>query len=80
MQAAIATLYDEAIIVKNALDNAAKERDKHRADLQEAHKRAVEVANDIDEQNSQHDKEREQQIKVNNKFVLASIYKFNLRN
>ena len=51
MQAAIATLYDEAIIVKNALDNVAKERDKCRADLQEAHKRAVEVANEIDEQN-----------------------------
>ena len=71
MQAAIATLYDEAIIVKNALDNVAKERDKCRADLQEAHKRAVEVANEIDEQNFQHDKEKEQEIKVRSKFFLS---------
>ena len=70
MQAAIATLYDEAIIVKNALDNVAKERDKCRADLQEAHKRAVEVANEIDEQNFQHDKEKEQEKKVRSKFFL----------
>ena len=71
MQAAIATLYDEAIIVKNALDNVAKERDKCRADLQEAHRRAVEVANEIDEQNFQHDKEKEQEIKVRSKFFLS---------
>ena len=71
MQAAIATLYDEAIIVKNALDNVAKERDKCRADLQEAQKRAVEVANEIDEQNFQQDKEKEQEIKVRSKFFLS---------
>ena len=71
MQAAIATLYDEAIIVKNALDNVAKERDKCRADLQEAHKRAVEVANEIDEQNFQHDKENEQEQTVCSKFFLS---------
>ena len=71
MQAAIATLYDEAIIVKNALDNVAKERDKCRADLQEAHRIAVEVANEIDEQNFQQDKEKEQEIKVRSKFFLS---------
>ena len=34
MQAAIATLLDEVVIVKNNLDNATKERDKLRSDLQ----------------------------------------------
>ena len=34
VQAAIATLYDEVVIVRNTLDNANKERDKFRADIQ----------------------------------------------
>jgi hypothetical protein len=34
VQAAIATVYDEVVIVKNTLDNAIKERDKLRADIQ----------------------------------------------
>ena len=34
MQAAIATLLDEVVIVKNTLDNVTKERDKLRSDLQ----------------------------------------------
>ena len=34
VQAAIATLYDEVVIVRNTLDNAIKERDKFRADIQ----------------------------------------------
>ena len=34
VQAAIATLYDEVVIVKNALDNVAKERNKLRSDIQ----------------------------------------------
>ena len=34
VQAAIATSYDEVGIAKNTLDNAIKERDKFRADVQ----------------------------------------------
>ena len=34
MQAAIATLLDEVVIVKNTLDNVTNERDKFRSDLQ----------------------------------------------
>ena len=34
VQAAIATLYDEVVIVRNTLDNAIKEKDKYRADIQ----------------------------------------------
>eukprot|EP00090_Calanus_glacialis_P014347 TRINITY_DN23134_c0_g1_i14.p1 TRINITY_DN23134_c0_g1~~TRINITY_DN23134_c0_g1_i14.p1 ORF type:complete len:677 (-),score=207.88 TRINITY_DN23134_c0_g1_i14:108-2138(-) len=62
VQAAIATLYDEVVIVKNALDNVAKERDKFRSDIQEAQKRAEVLAMEMDEQNYQHDKLKQEEL------------------
>ena len=57
--------------MKNVLENVAKERDKYLADSQEAQKRAAEVAIEIDEQNNQNNKEREEEIKVRNQFIPA---------
>ena len=80
VQAAIATLYDEVVTVKNSLDNAIKERDKLRLDIQEAQKRAEVLAMEMDEQNSQHDKLKQKELQVCKQFVLHMIFTFNFQD
>jgi uncharacterized protein with PIN domain len=65
-QAAI-TLYDEVLIVKNTLENVAKERDMFRCDVQEAKKRSAMLAIEIDEHHEQNDNKRKIELKDLNK-------------
>jgi len=72
-QAAIATLYDEVLKVKNSLDNVAKERDKFRHDIREAQKRAEILAMEIDEQHCQSENQKKKELQELNQLWYMKL-------
>lgn len=72
-QAAIATLYDEVLKVKNSLDNVAKERDKFRHDIREAQKRAEILAIEIDEQHCQSENQKKDELQELNQLWYMKL-------
>jgi len=72
-QAAIATLYDEVLKVKNTCENVAKERDKFRYDIREAQKRAEILAMEIDEQHSQSENQKKEELQELNQLWYMKL-------
>jgi len=72
-QAAIATLYDEVLKVKNTCENVEKERDKFRYDIREAQKRAEILAMEIDEQHNQRENQKREELQELNQLWYMKL-------
>jgi len=72
-QAAIATLYNEVLIVKNDMDNVVEERDKFRSDIREAQKRAEILALEIDEQHCRRENQKKEELQELNQLWYIKL-------
>merc|ERR1719347_405162 len=72
-QAAIATLYNEVLIVKNDMDNVVEERDKFRSGIREAQKRAEILALEIDEQHCRRENQKKEDLQELNQLWYIKL-------